>query len=236
MKIRNPRLIRTAGWLGTQAAFGLVRSLQFEYAFGGRVPRDMPPGDPARHIYAIWHEYLLLPTIKFGDPSLAVLISKHADGQVLGSLIDAMGMGQVLGSTNRGGVEAVRKLIHDPEARRHLAVTPDGPRGPRRVVQPGIVYVASRTGMTIVPLGVGFDNPRRAGSWDKFAVPRFRSRARVVNGEPISVPAGLKTADLEEYRRIVQARLDEATAAAEAWAATGVPALPQDVTRLRRAA
>src|SRR5688500_13286838 len=111
MKIRNRRLVAAAGWLATRAARLLFRTLRTEYRPLGpdAHPDRLPPGE--RLIYCIWHEDLLLPTVLFGRPEIAVLISKHADGQLLGSLIAALGMGMVCGSTNRGGVEAVRKLV-----------------------------------------------------------------------------------------------------------------------------
>lgn len=233
MKIRNRHLVRAAGRLGTLVARGLFHTLQFEYRPLGvnLAPRNLLPANRDRHVYCVWHDTLLLPAIYFGDPSISVLISRHADGQLLGSLIEAMGMGMVLGSTNRGGVEAVRKLIGDPAARRHLAVTPDGPRGPRRVVQPGVVYVASRTGMTIVCAGVGYRRPWRAGSWDRFAVPKPGSRARCLTSTPIAVPARLKADGLEEYRLLVQAEMDRLTAAAERWAETNRLDLPAAAQR-----
>jgi lysophospholipid acyltransferase (LPLAT)-like uncharacterized protein len=221
VKIRNKHLLRAAGWLATRSARGLVRTLRADYRplDAAVAPADrLPPGP--RYIYCIWHEYLLYPTAKYGHPSLAVLISKHADGQLLGSLIQAMGMGMVLGSTNRGGVEAVRQLVNGKDARRHLVLTPDGPRGPRRVLQPGIVYVASRTGMQIAPIGVGYDRPWRAKSWDRFAVPRPCSRVRLVTAEPVTVPPGAKTQELEHHRLLVQAEMDRLTVAAERWAET----------------
>lgn len=220
MKIRNRHLIRTAGWLGSWAARLLVRSLRFDIYVSGTAaaPEWLPADCPQRYIYAIWHENLLLPAVKFGCPDLAVLISKHADGQILGSLITTMGMGMVLGSTNRGGIEAVRQLITGNAGRKHLAITPDGPRGPRRVVQPGTIYVASRTGMQIICVGVGYQRPWRAKSWDRFAIPRPRSRARIVCSDPIAVPAGLRSEGLETYRQIVQAEMDRLNALAEQWA------------------
>src|SRR5262245_40715567 len=113
MKIRNRRLVAAAGWLGATSARLLFRTLRFEYRPLGpnAQPAKLPPGE--RLIYCIWHENLLLPTVYFGCPEIAVLISKHADGQVLGGLITAMGMGMVMGSTNRGGVDAVRKLMRE---------------------------------------------------------------------------------------------------------------------------
>ena len=220
MKIRNRRLVAAAGWLGTRVARGLFATLRFEYRPLGPscAPPDIPSGD--RIIYSIWHENLLLPTISFGCPEIAVLISKHADGQVLGALITSLGMGMVCGSTNtgrnRGGVEAVRKLVAPDNPWRHLAVTPDGPRGPRREAQPGVIYIASRTGMKIVSVGVGYRRPWRAGSWDQFALPKPFSRAVCVTDEPIFVPPGLKAVELEPYRLRVQADMDRLNGLAEA--------------------
>lgn len=235
MKFRNRHLLAAAGWAGTRAARLLFRSLRFEYHPLGPPcnPAALPPG--ARRIYCIWHENLLLPTLYFGRPDIAVLVSKHADGQLLGSLVRSLGMGMVQGSTNRGGVEAVRQLIGDNVPWRHLAVTPDGPRGPRRVVQPGIVYVASRTGMEIVPVGVGYRRPWRTKSWDRFAVPRPFSVARCVSADPVAVPTGLKAAELEPYRLRVQAEMDRLNALAESWADTGRLDVPPEAPPLRLA-
>lgn len=222
MKIRHPLLLKTAGSLGTLCVKGLVRTLRFEFINLGPVMApvaEIPPGP--RYLYALWHEYLMLPAAKLGHPDLAVLISKHADGQLLGSLITSMGMGMVHGSTNRGGIEAVKQIVDGTAGRRHLVVTPDGPRGPRREVQPGIVYIASRTGMQLVPVGIGLQHPYRMKSWDRFAVPRPGSRAVLINGTPMDIPKGLKTAGLEEHRVRVQAEMDRLNTVAEAWAKTG---------------
>lgn len=221
MKIRNRHLVRAAGWLGAAVARSLVRSLRVRYhCVGPEVGRGRT-NLPDRFIYSIWHDSLLLPTAHFGGPDLAVLISQHADGQVLGGLITAMGMEMVCGSTTRGGVEAVRQLLRPDHKWRNLAVTPDGPRGPRRVVQQGIIYVASRTGMKIVPVGVGYRRPWRLGSWDRFAVPRPLTPARCILGEPMAIPANLRSAGLEEYRVRVQAEMDRLNDHAERWAETG---------------
>src|SRR5437016_3708999 len=168
MKIRNRHLVGAAGWVLTRSAIALVRSLRFQSRCVGPNVAPGQPDQPEGFIYAIWHDHLLLPTIKHGGPDFAVLISAHADGQLLGSLIRAMRMRMILGSSTRGGVEAVRQLIRPDVPWKNLAVTPDGPRGPRRIVQPGIVYVASRTGRRIVTISVGYDRPWQLRSWDRF--------------------------------------------------------------------
>lgn len=230
MKIRNPRLVRAAGQLGAAVARTLVRSLRVRHhCLGPDVARGRL-ALPDRFIFSIWHENLLLPTAQYGGPDLAVLISRHADGQVLGGLITAMGMQMVCGSTTRGGIEAVRQMLRPDVTWKNLAVTPDGPRGPRRVVQQGIIYVASRTGMKIVPVGVGYRRPWRLGSWDRFAVPRPLTPARCLVGVPVDVPPNLRSAGLEEYRLLVQAEMDRLNTLAERWADTGRLDLPVPVT------
>ena len=212
MKLRNRRLLAAAGWAATRTAKALFHTLRFRYQPRGPslAPADLPAGE--RIIYCIWHENLLLPTLYFGRPDIAVLISQHRDGQLLGSLIQSLGMGMVTGSTTRGGVEAVRKLVDENAPFRHLAVTPDGPRGPRRVVQQG---------MKVACVGVGYRRPGRLGSWDTFAIPRPFTRARCVTADPIAVPAGLKAAQLEPYRLRIQDEMDHLNALAEGWAEGG---------------
>jgi lysophospholipid acyltransferase (LPLAT)-like uncharacterized protein len=228
VKIRNPRLLKAAGWLTTRGVKGLVRTLRTEYRPAGPVLAPVTAIEPPLRVaYALWHENLIMPSVFFGHPDIAVLISKHADGQLLGSLIENMGMGMVLGSTNRGGVEAVRQIVTGKAGRKHLVVTPDGPRGPRRVVQAGIIYVASRTGMPVIPVGVGYQRPWRAKSWDRFAIPRPGSRAKMITGKPIMVPAGLKSDQLEPYRLLVQHDMEKLTIAAENWAETNRYEAPQ---------
>jgi lysophospholipid acyltransferase (LPLAT)-like uncharacterized protein len=222
MKIRDPRLIAAAGWLGTRLVRMLSASLRFEYRSLGRFAVDpLQPPETGPFIYALWHENFLVPIVRFGNPGVAALVSRHADGDLLGTLIRRTGMGAVRGSTNRGGVAAVRELLRDDVAMRHLAVTPDGPRGPRRVVQPGVVYLASRTGMRIVPIGVGHRRPWRVKSWDSFAIARPFSRVRCLFGEPLIVPPDLTLEALAPHAARLQAELDRLNSAAEYWAETG---------------
>ncbi len=220
MKIRNPHLIRAAGWMGTQVARALIRTLRFEYkALGPPVMPPQPEPEP-RSVYLLWHETLLLPLTKYACPAVSTLVSSHADGQLLATVIRTLGLTPVFGSTSRGGMQAVREIIRDLSGCRHLAITPDGPRGPRRVVQAGAVYIAAKTGMTLAPLGVAYHRPWRVRSWDRFAIPKPCTRAKVVSGKTFTVPSKVRTDDLEHHRKLVQAELDRLTRIAEHWAET----------------
>jgi lysophospholipid acyltransferase (LPLAT)-like uncharacterized protein len=227
MKIRNRRLIAAAGWCGTRLVRLLSATLRFEYRSVGPVPVDpLQPPDAGPFIFALWHENFLIPVVRFGNPGVAALVSKHADGELLGTLIEATGMRVVRGSTKRGGVAAVRELLRADAGRQHLAVTPDGPRGPRREVQPGVIYLASRTGMRIVPVGVGHRRPWRVKSWDAFAIPRPFSRVRCLFGGSLVVPPDLPADALAPHGHRLQTELDRLTAAAQDWAHTGRLDLP----------
>ena len=220
MKIRNPRLIRAAGWLGTHAIRGLFRTLRFEHRHLGSTVMPPQPEPAPRCLYLVWHETLLMPLTRFASPTLSTLVSKHADGQLLATVIQNLGLSVVYGSTNRGGVQAIREIIRDVSGCRHLAITPDGPRGPRRAIQSGALFLASRTGMQIVPVGVGFCNPWRLRSWDRFAIPKPCTRAKMVSGQTFTIPANTRSEGLEGFRLLAQAELDRLTRIAEHWAAT----------------
>ncbi len=215
MKLRSPFLIQAAALLGATVLRRLLDSLavRIDYGDWGRQPTHPRNG---RFIYVFWHDTLLLP-LTFRSHT-HILISEHADGEMIAQVARYFGFGAVRGSSTRGGVAAVRELIRISE-RGHLCVTPDGPRGPRRKVQAGAVFLASQTGLPIVPIGVGYANAWRARNWDQFAVPKPFSKARAIWGEPIVVPKQLAVHQLKNYVRLVQQRMSDVTAEAEQWAA-----------------
>src|SRR5262249_3018846 len=153
-----------------------------------------------RYIYAFWHENLVVPLSQFAQLNIRVLISYHADGQLIAQLAQHLGFGLVRGSSTRQGVGAVRQMLRLAEDG-HLAVTPDRPRGPRRQLQLGLLFVAAPTGLPIVPVGVGSRRAWRMASWDRFAVPWPGPLTTCVIGEPIPVPADIDRRGLVRYAR-----------------------------------
>jgi lysophospholipid acyltransferase (LPLAT)-like uncharacterized protein len=222
MKIRRPWLIKAAGFGIAWLVRLWVATLRYRYR-----PRG-PNLDPTRrafrgrYLYIFWHENLLLPAYHYGRRDIHVLISRHADGRLIAEACRHLGFRTVAGSTTRDGVKAVRQMLRAGR-RGHLAITPDGPRGPRRQVQPGVVYLAARTGLPVVPVGIGYERAWRMRSWDRFALPRPGSAAWCITAEPIHVPADADRETLEEYRLRVEEALEEVTRAAER-RATGGPA------------
>jgi lysophospholipid acyltransferase (LPLAT)-like uncharacterized protein len=149
-----------------------------------------------------------------------MLLSQHRDADILARVAHHLGFECVRGSTYRGAARAIWELS-DRSRRQHLTMTPDGPRGPRRRLAQGPIYLASRLQLPLVVMGFGYERPWRARSWDRFAVPRPFSRARAVIGPPLMLPAELNRAALEQTRCRVEHLLNGLTQEAEAWAAAG---------------
>jgi lysophospholipid acyltransferase (LPLAT)-like uncharacterized protein len=168
--------------------------------------------DRRRCIYAFWHEALLAP-VKF-RVRVRVLISRHADGELIAQAAQRLGFGVVRGSTTRGGGEALVALWDCSESA-HVVFTPDGPRGPRRRVQPGVVALAARSGLPIVPVGIAYAREWRARSWDRFMIPWPFTHCVLVGLQEVFVPPDLDRDGLERARRAVEEHMLAATAEAE---------------------
>jgi lysophospholipid acyltransferase (LPLAT)-like uncharacterized protein len=220
MKLRSLPLIKAAGLAAAHLGRLWMATLRFRYRHLGPDVRPQRAAPEARYIYAFWHEDCLVPPFGFASARVHVIISRHADGEMIGEVCRHLRVPVVRGSTTRGGVEAVRRILHNRRLI-HLAMTPDGPRGPRRVLQAGIIYLAARTGIPIVPCGVGYADAWRLGTWDRMAVPRPWSLVTCVSGTPVTVPAQAGKAELEMYRLRVERGMEAVSASARHWAETG---------------
>ncbi|HEV2973005.1 MAG TPA: lysophospholipid acyltransferase family protein [Pirellulales bacterium] len=220
MKITNPFATNVVGLLATTAIRGWMSTL--EYKFAAYEP-NTDPLETAFHgqkIYIFWHEYILCPLYLRGHCNVAMLLSQHRDAGYLARIAYHMGYKCVRGSSYRGGATALRELLRKSRGM-NLTITPDGPRGPRRRLAPGPIYLASKLGMPLVAAGMGYDRPWRMRTWDRFALPRPGSRARLVTGPAITIPPDLDRDSIERYRGGVERLLNRLTSEAEAWAEAG---------------
>ena len=220
MKLDHPLINAYAGLLSRGAVHAWMGTLDSQVAYyDPAVDAAFPAGQRPR-IYIFWHEYILLPFYMRGHCNLSMLLSQHRDADILNQAARLGGFDVVRGSTRRGGAAALRKLLDRGELK-HLAITPDGPRGPRRKLAQGPIYLASKLQIPLVLLGFGFDRPWRVRSWDRFAIPRPCSRARVVASPELWVPAGMDRHGQEHFRVRIEALLNRLTGEAEDWAASG---------------
>ncbi len=217
MKLESPALNAAAGLFMTLATRAWMSRLDYKVACYDHRVDPACPECRGQKIYLFWHEYILFPFYLRGHCNLVMLLSRHRDAEILSYAAKHMGFETVRGSTNRGGVAAIRQLL-DKSRRMHLTITPDGPRGPRRRMAPGPVFLASKLGLPLVLMGFGYDRPWRVNSWDRFAIPRPFSRARCITSPEIHVPPGLDRKGLDHYRGQAERLLNRLTSEAEAWA------------------
>lgn len=220
VKLTHPVLLKLGALMASSGLRWWMNTVEVKALFAD--PRSDPVlGGPTRRIYLFWHEYLLLPFYLRGHCDIAILLSRHRDAEILAEVAQWMGFELIRGSTYRGGAEALYQLLRKGRSN-HIGITPDGPRGPRRHLAPGALFLASRLDMPIVLIGVGYDRPWRVEkAWDRFAIPRPFSRARMVLSEEIYVPGGLDRLELDTYRHRLEALLNQLTTEAEQWAASG---------------
>lgn len=212
----------------TAARVELGRGLRFLLAVGLPIYRAwmatlrirwVVPEETALHlagggpvIYAIWHETLLPTPFTHRGLGLVVMVSRHRDGEIIARILERSGFGAARGSSTRGGSTALREMLAAAAEGRSLAITPDGPRGPRRKVQAGVIEIARRSGLPIVPGGIGFRPAHRFRSWDRMALPWPGARALMHCGGLVRVPEECDPA--AEVARL-QGVLDELTTGAE---------------------
>lgn len=165
-----------------------------------------PPAGPA--IYCIWHNRLALCMSAYygyikkhsNTPGLAALISASKDGGLLAAILEKFRVQPVRGSTSRRGPQALLELTSWAERGYILAITPDGPRGPRYVVQEGAMSLAQVTGLPIIPVSYRLGWKIRLKSWDQFQIPLPFSRCEMFFEKPIHVPREATDEEREKLR------------------------------------
>ena len=208
MKIRSLFLIRlSARLLATlfRVLFWTCR-VRVIAKTAGVSPYDTPGAE--RFIYCNWHDGILGAAFCRRVRSTAALTSRHMDGEFVAELIRAVGIHPIRGSSSQGGAAAVGTMLRVARDH-HVTIATDGPRGPRRVVKPGVVFLASHAGRRIVPTAFAAANAwRPRGRWTDLVIPKPFSTVYAIGGEPMDIPPGLRRDQLQPYRDELQRRID----------------------------
>jgi hypothetical protein len=165
-----------------------------------------------RFILAFWHRHLLLMPYAYKGRRISVLVSQSQDGELIARTVARLGIDSSRGSSSRGGIAGMRSLLRKAAEGWDIAFTPDGPRGPLREVQPGVILAAAATGLPIQPVAIAASRAKLLRSWDRFLVPLPFSTVHIVYGELLSVE---RRGDLDQAAAELKRRLDGAAAAAE---------------------
>jgi len=162
------------------------------------------------YIIAFWHygTYYILHQTR-GEAFVA-MVSASRDGEFVARALERIGFVTVRGSRGRdkGGLKALLQMVPWLEKGRNGAIVADGSQGPARVVQPGAILLASRTGAPILPMGWAADRYYAFASWDRSILPLPFTRIALGYGEPLYVPSGIKGVALEESRLELERRLN----------------------------
>jgi len=156
-----------------------------------------------------WHFCAIGIFAFYKNESFVVMVSSSNDGDYLSRMVGVLGLSVVRGSRNKRGGQAAKELLKQLGNGNNVGLVADGSQGPARVAQPGAIFLASKTGAAILPMVWSASSYIAFNSWDRLILPRPFSRIDFFYGEPLWVPKGIKSAELEEYRINLENKMNE---------------------------
>src|SRR5262245_37971701 len=156
---------------------------------------------------AFWHGRVLSATYYFRNRGIVVMISENFDGEWIARIIQRFGYGTSRGSTSRGGQRALLQMTREMASGRPAGFAVDGPRGPARKVQPGVVWLAKLTGNPVVPFHLEASKYWSLNSWDRTQIPQPFSTVALAVGTPIDVAPDADEHVIEQKRLEVETAL-----------------------------
>lgn len=215
-------LPRWPWWMEPASGLGalFVRTLRrlVRWRFHGDETIRSWESENRRFVLVFWHRHLLLMRYAYRGRRMSVLSSRSRDGELSARVLRKLGIQTCRGSTTRGGSSGLRSLLREARQGSDLAITPDGPRGPSREVQPGVVKIAAAAGYPVIPVALAASRAHEISSWDRMPIPLPGSRVEVVYGEPMQVP---RDAVVEEWVPRIREALLAVETRAEALARSG---------------
>lgn len=161
-----------------------------------------PPNGPV--IYCGYHGRSFLFANYFRQRGYWVIISQSNDGEMQANIFRRLGYQIIRGSTGRGGARAAVEAIRVLKRGDNMAMTPDGPRGPTHIIQPGVITLAQKSGAALIPSGITSKPRLFAKSWDSYLVPIPFGKGVILFGDPIYVPKDASDEEIEHYRLRLQ--------------------------------
>ena len=215
----TPRLLKWHQRLAASLLYGLIQLVAATLRYRWAKPPEIAPPQTRPFVYCIWHNRLPLCLIMYRrylrrtkqSMRMAAIVSASKDGGVVARILEHFGVQPVRGSSSRRGPQALLELTTWAERGYDLAITPDGPRGPCYVVQPGVVALAQITGRSILPVSYHLSWKIRIRSWDRFQIPLPFGRITMRFGDPIPVPHEASESEREALRLKVENALKAIT-------------------------
>lgn len=193
----------------------LFRTIRWKELYPERIRSILEGGQHV--IYCFWHGRMLVTPFFYRGKRAAILISHHFDGELISRAISNFGVEIVRGSSKRGGYGAFREMINLAGQETDIAITPDGPRGPRHRVHRGTIMLARRSRLPVVPVTYSTKRKKICSSWDGFLIPYPFTKGVFIWGEPLWVDSNGGKGEMEGYRLLLENRLREMTAMADSY-------------------
>jgi len=206
--------------LGAQAISMVIKLVSLTIRYRLKDPHGFMTREDLRQvIFCTWHNRLalsmklksILGHRHYQSAGLAGLVSASRDGAFLSAILHRFGVQSVRGSSSRRGPQALLELATMTERGYDIAITPDGPRGPRYIVQDGVVALAQVTGLPTVPVSCHVNWKIQLKSWDRFQIPLPFSRCKITIGRLTSVPREISEAGRESLRQTLETELRSIT-------------------------
>ncbi|PKL89841.1 MAG: hypothetical protein CVV23_03190 [Ignavibacteriae bacterium HGW-Ignavibacteriae-2] len=151
-----------------------------------------------KFIIAFWHGTMLIPWYVFRGNSIAALVSKSKDGELLNRVLEKWKYDVVRGSSRDGGKYALEIMVNKTSQNSSVAITPDGPIGPALQMKAGAVILAHRSGLPIFFVGVNYKKSVKLNSWDKFEIPKPFSKINCVVSDAVFIPKELNRKEISD--------------------------------------
>jgi lysophospholipid acyltransferase (LPLAT)-like uncharacterized protein len=206
-EIRNSRKSQRLGWLAGRLMQAYCFTLRLRFV--DRCGLTTPGGISGPVVYCLWHDSIfVVPAVwkkACGRHRRAVVLTSASnDGAVLANAVGVFGIGAVRGSSSRRAIGALVSLRKALKEGLDTCVTPDGPRGPRHDLQPGVLKLAEAGQAPLIPIHVTFSSAWRLKTWDRFQIPKPFSKVHVIFDTALAVPPDLSEDDFEAWRARIE--------------------------------
>jgi len=208
VKIRSRLLTKVIVFVGVTLIRLLFRTCRLRAVTEAPGTNSYESTGDQRYLYCVWHDQILMIVFSGRSLNVAGLVSGHQDGSYLAEAMKLVGIAAVRGSSKRGGSRAMGELLQRVR-QYHVAITPDGPRGPRHKMKNGIVFLASHSGRAIIPAAFAC---RRGwtirGNWTDMLIPWPFTEIHARGGPPFFVPPGIDRDELERYAERLEREME----------------------------
>jgi len=209
--ILKMKMVRFLGSYFAAAYIAVIYLTTRWITIGEEIPKTLWKNEQS-FILAFWHNRLLMmPKIWSTNKVFYMLVSQHRDGVLISRAINQFGVQTIAGSSTKGGVSAFKRMLTVLKTGCYVGITPDGPHGPRRKVQEGVISLARISDVPIIPAAYSISRCCILNTWDKFMIPLPFSQGVFVWGKPLTLSRDANDVDQLLFKEMVETAINNVT-------------------------